>query len=444
MKSYKFFVQDHYNTTYRIYCGYETPILGPIEPQHLSNEHDAHEFIINLRLDHAFCLTILQAVGGPMVNSDISLAYSQRNLASVSWGWHRQIRFYRLDPFAYDFGNTRNNHYPTIRPAHDTAPRGMAYHFVPATILLMSDPNPADVTFFGLREWTQANDFLDTLALTDEQLTMIIDELKLRARPNRADRLKSLLMALTRGNIVIVRIYDDITPPKRKGPEDLPLEPWVYRPATLGPHDEPGYEPPPRISNTENPHAGLHNRDELTADFNTSAESFKTTRVVDMDNLSPEDKVVRKALRDQGWNEDKVKQVLKSGDGFTETPLKAEARLYGFNTAGRPRNLDNSAYLLDEASMQDVREKYFKQGHWDREGVKDYLALPCFNAASSIDVMEVIEPTTGIRAKIGKATELLRYDGADGYTTGTLGKIMGGGGHQITLDTSALKRLPGK
>ena len=94
--------------------------------------------------------------------------------------------------------------------------------------------------------------------------------------------------------------------------------------------------------------------------------------------------------------------------------------------------------------MQDVREKYFKQGHWDREGVKDYLALPCFNAASSIDVMEVIEPTTGIRAKIGKATELLRYDGADGYTTGTLGKIMGGGGHQITLDTSALKLLSGK
>jgi len=163
-----------------------------------------------------------------------------------------------------------------------------------------------------------------------------------------------------------------------------------------------------------------------------------------MDDLSEADEIVEQALRKQGWNEDKVKQVLKSGDGFIETPLKTEAKLYGFNTAGRPRNLDNSAYLLDEAGMQDVREKYFKQGHWDREGVKDYLALPCFNAASSIDVMEVIEPTTGIRAKIGKATELLRYDGTDGYTTGTLGKIMGGGGSQITLDTSTLKLLPGK
>ncbi len=58
--------------------------------------------------------------------------------------------------------------------------------------------------------------------------------------------------------------------------------------------------------------------------------------------------------------------------------------------------------------------------------------------------MEVTMPTTGIQSKIGKATELLRYDGADGYTTGTLGKIMGGGGQQITLDISALKLLSGK
>jgi len=105
-------------------------------------------------------------------------------------------------------------------------------------------------------------------------------------------------------------------------------------------------------------------------------------------------------------------------------------------------SLDTSAYLLDEAGMNDVKEKYFKQGHWDREGVNDYLALPCFNQASSIDVMEVTTPTTGIQSTIGKATELLRYDGADGYTIGTLGKIMGGGGSQITLNTATLKLLP--
>jgi len=193
-----------------------------------------------------------------------------------------------------------------------------------------------------------------------------------------------------------------------------------------------------------NPHAGLHNRAQLTPDFDTSAESFKTTRQVDMRNLSPEDKVVSEALKDQGWNEDKVKQVLKSGDDFTETPYQAGDKMYSFNTADRPRNLDNSAYLLDETGMADVKRHYFKQGHWDKEGVKDCLELPCFNQASTIDAMEVTTPTTGIQSTIGKATELLRYDGADGYTTGTIGKIMGGGGRQVTLTTSALKLLPGK
>lgn len=76
MKSFKFFVQDRYGTTYRIYCGYEAPVLGPIKPQRLSAEHDAHEFIIRLRLDHAFYLNILRAVDGLTVNSNISLAYS--------------------------------------------------------------------------------------------------------------------------------------------------------------------------------------------------------------------------------------------------------------------------------------------------------------------------------------------------------------------------------
>jgi len=163
-----------------------------------------------------------------------------------------------------------------------------------------------------------------------------------------------------------------------------------------------------------------------------------------MRNLSAEDKVARKAFKDQGWDKRKVTQILESGNSFTETPYQVGDKMYGFNTAGRLRNLDNSAYLLDETGMNEVKEKYFRQGHWDKEGVKDYLALPCFNSASTIDVMEVITPTSGVQSRISKATELLRYDGADSYTTGTIGKIMGGGGTQVTLDTSTLKLLSGK
>ncbi len=70
------------------------------------------------------------------------------------------------------------------------------------------------------------------------------------------------------------------------------------------------------------------------------------------------------------------------------------------------------------------------------------LALPCFNRANTIDVMEVTEETTGLKSTIGSATELLRYDGANGYSTGTYGKIMKGGGTQITIDTSKIKLIP--
>jgi len=66
MTPFKFFVQDRYGTTYRIYCGYEAPVLGPIRPQHLSTEHDAHEFIIRLRLDHAFCLNLFGFIPRPL------------------------------------------------------------------------------------------------------------------------------------------------------------------------------------------------------------------------------------------------------------------------------------------------------------------------------------------------------------------------------------------
>ncbi len=78
----------------------------------------------------------------------------------------------------------------------------------------------------------------------------------------------------------------------------------------------------------------------------------------------------------------------------------------------------------------------------DRERVKNYLALPCFNRANTIDVMEVTEETSGLKSTIGSATELLRYDGANGYNTGTYGKIMKGGGTQITLDASKIKLIP--
>ena len=91
-----------------------------------------------------------------------------------------------------------------------------------------------------------------------------------------------------------------------------------------------------------------------------------------------------------------------------------------------------------------VETEFFRQGHWDREGVKGYLALPCFNRANDMITVELTESQTVVKSTIGKATELLRYDGTDGYTTGTIGKIMGGGGTQISPNAKKLALLSGK
>ena len=416
---HKLFVQGIYGQLYRLYRWYERPILGSIQPERLSDQWAASEFVRRLRMEHADWLQVLHDMDAITANSQRSLYYSQKDVTNLVL--QERLIAYSLGHLGvYNMGD-----YPIIN-----APQGVKYHFILANLLLVSE---ADEVKSFRNEWQQAAAFIEALALTDEQLEQLISGLNLRAGPNRADRIKSLQIAFAMGEIAVVITRDSVVVPKRKGPEDLPAEYYSPKPYTLGPHEEPGYVPP------ENRHSGLHNQAALAPDFNTSAESFKTTRQVDMKNLSPEDDAAAEALDDQGWNKDKVKQVLKSGNNFTETPFNPGDKLYGFNTTGRPRNLDNSAYLLDEASMDDVKSKYFKQGHWDKEGVKDYLALPCFNQASTIDVMTVTKPTTGIQSTIGKATERLRYDGADGYTTGTMGKIMGGGGRQITLDTSALK-----
>ena len=226
-------------------------------------------------------------------NSDISLDHSQHDVINLMM--RGRLIAYSLGNFDVD----NMGDYPVIN-----APEGVQYHFVLASLLLLSESD--EVKSFR-NEWQQAEEFLETLALTDDQLGMLISGLKLRAWPNRADRIKSLKTAFAMGQIAVVIIRDSVVVPPKRSPEDLPVEYYTPKPYTLGPHEEPGYEPP------ENPHSGLHNQEALTPDFSTSAESFKTTRQVDMRNLSPEDEIVSEALDEQGWTKDKVKQVLKSG-----------------------------------------------------------------------------------------------------------------------------------
>ncbi len=419
-------VKDNFGHLYRLHLPHEAPVHWLVKPKNLRDEVSAHTFVWRRlrRVDDEQWLRILHSTDFPPNRRLDRIALREAVIKRLVRGI---IKVYPLHLNALD----QQDHYPLI----DT-PDGRQHHFIPSNLLAVKAL--PDVRFFN-SEPDSATQFIEQLALTDEQLADVIRDLPLffgQESDKRTTRIAGLIHALSTGKVAVATQRPSVTPPKKSGPEDLPVEYYTPKPYTLGPHEEPGYAP------KENPHSGLHNQEALTPDFNTSAESFKTTRQVDMEDLSVEEETTKETLMDQGWDDYKVEQVLKSGDNFTETPYQAGDKVYGFNTAGRARNLDNSAYLLDEAGMKEVKEKYFRQGHWDKEGVKDYLALPCFNAASSIDVMEVTEPTTGIQSTIGKATELLRYDGADGYTTGTIGKIMGGGGRQITLNTATLTLLP--
>jgi len=376
-------------------------------------------------MEHADWLNVLRGMDAITANSDISLSDSQHDVINL---------LMRGRLIAYSLGNIDLNSmgdYPIIN-----APQGVQYHFILPGMLLLSEPN--EVKSFR-NEWQQSEAFIEKLALSDEQLAMLIPGLGLRAGPTRADRIDSLKTAFAMGQIAVVITHDSMVVPKRKGPEDLPVEEYTPKPYTLGPHEEPDYVPP------ENPHSGLHNQEELTPDFTTSAESFKTTRQVDMKNLLLEDDVAAEALDDQGWKKYKIEEVLTSGDQFTLEKMDKGDKLYGFVTGGRDINsLDNKAYWLDKNGLADVEAEFFRQGHWDREGVKGYLALPCFNRANDMITVELTESQTVVKSTIGKATELLKYTDENGYATGTLGKIMGGGGTQISPNARKLTLISGK
>jgi len=186
--------------------------------------------------------------------------------------------------------------------------------------------------------------------------------------------------------------------------------------------------------------SGLHNQ--KWDDVATKDESFKTVKPVDMDNLSTADATARQNIKRQGRSGRDAKQLLSSGDDFTTKKLKSGDKLYGFDSMSNKYGAKNkqSMYWLDEAGYQDIKSKYYKDGVWNKEGVKNHLSLPCMNRADVIDVVEVTESHKAIESTVGVAREQVAYS-KDNYTTGMMGKIMPGGGKQITPDSNKISSV---
>lgn len=181
---------------------------------------------------------------------------------------------------------------------------------------------------------------------------------------------------------------------------------------------------------------GLHNQTWDKVDVKRG--SFNTRRQIDLKQLNQKEKEVLLQLKDQGRTLEDIKQLLSSGDEFEIVELSAGDQLYGFDslnhTEGKPQN---SMYWTNREGYLDVKTRFYKNEIWDKEGIKNYLALPCYNRADTIDITEVTKPQIAIRSKIGLATEQIAYINSD-YTTGMMGKIMPGGGSQITPDAKCL------
>ncbi|MYL26036.1 MULTISPECIES: hypothetical protein [Halomonadaceae] len=192
-------------------------------------------------------------------------------------------------------------------------------------------------------------------------------------------------------------------------------------------------------SSGDSPHPGLHNK-EWPKDGGIEAKGFETRREVDLEDLPASDKKAAAQLKKQGWDDDKVQQVLESGTNPELKELQPGDKLYGVTSQGFAKDLESSPHWLDEEGFEEMKQKHYREGAWDREAVKNELALPCFNRADAIDIAEVTEPMTAVESEIGKATELISYTDASG-STGLIPKMMSGGGKQIAPNPSKLKSV---
>jgi hypothetical protein len=170
------------------------------------------------------------------------------------------------------------------------------------------------------------------------------------------------------------------------------------------------------------------------------AKGFEAQRPqgpVDMTKLEGEDLKNFMTLKGMG-RASKAEQIMNSGTDFKATPLKEGDPLYAFGSSDHPQD-PNTPYWLDQDGFNDVQGKFYKDGEWDRAGVKDYLALPCYNRADAIVQGQVTVPQTALESTIAPATENTSY--IEGGEILQQTPSMAGGGSQITTADGTVKMV---
>ncbi len=170
-------------------------------------------------------------------------------------------------------------------------------------------------------------------------------------------------------------------------------------------------------------------------------DQFKPVSQYDPENPTADQLMAREQLKAQGWDGDKIDQVLKSGSNFDTDEMAPGDPVWKIGNAGLdPASGQPSAYLLNQSSYDSlVQQGYVSQDGTvlDRIGVKQTLALPCYNMAQTIVKGTINQDTTALISKINPANELFTLDqGAGNEMTGQL--FMSGGGTQATIDPNAI------
>ncbi len=231
MLSQNLMVQNIYGKHYLLYLRGRASLHVPIEPEDFWS--GAEHFVSSIRMDHDGWLRILREVSESPPRYHLSPYDCKQAIAALLK--QRRITVYRLPHLKR--GQQQNNDLVI------EATRDVHYHIVPTSLLLTTQYEPDAIKCFR-DDPEQAHQFIETLALTDKQLQTIISTLPpwFPAPTNlttlsRAEQIATLEQALVTADIVVIAKQVHRVPSKR-GPEDLPTEPYVRRPMTLGPHEE--------------------------------------------------------------------------------------------------------------------------------------------------------------------------------------------------------------
>ncbi|WP_058717729.1 PAAR domain-containing protein [Sphingomonas sanguinis] len=153
---------------------------------------------------------------------------------------------------------------------------------------------------------------------------------------------------------------------------------------------------------------------------------------LDIRRLSPSDSAAQQRMQAGGWSKATQEQVLDSGRDFRIVPGKKGDNLYGFSSKNYAKK-DDSPYWMDEPTYRDMQTRYRDPvtGKWDSPGIKNELALPCYNRADAVYRGQLTQDQDMVASTINPARETVTHVSSDGTKLTSFDRAMTGGGTQI-------------